>query len=95
MAAQHNVDPGPTRDRLTALGSLGVLNEGQVERLTASYHLLAGLKVRREIALEHPYLNPASLAENDRKKFKSALEAVRDLQRVVRCVFLGKDRKIV
>lgn len=95
LAAQHNVDPGPTRDRLTALGSLGVLNEGQVERLTASYHLLAGLKVRREIALEHPYLNPASLAENDRKKFKSALEAVRDLQRVVRCVFLGKDRKIV
>jgi CBS domain-containing protein len=92
LAAQSNLDPGPTLDRLAALGSLGVLEGAQVDRLTASYHVLSGLKVRREIALEHPYLDPATLTEPDREKLKAALEAVRQLQRVIRCGFLGKER---
>ena len=92
LSAQHNLESGATLDRLAALGSLGVLAEEQVARLAASYHLLAGLKVRREIALEHPYLDPSTLAEAEREKLKAALDAVRQLQRLVRCEFLGKER---
>jgi CBS domain-containing protein len=92
LAAQSDLEPGPTLDRLVALGSLGILEEEQVERLSVSYHVLSGLKVRREIALQHPYLDPATLAESEREKLKSALESVRQLQRFLRCIFLGKDR---
>ena len=91
LAAQYGIEPGPTLDRIAALGSVKVLEEAQAERLVAAYHLLAGLKVRREIALEHPYLDPASLADSEREKLKEAFEAVRQLQRLVRCLFLGKD----
>ena len=92
LSAHHDLEPGSTLDRLGALNSLGVWETGQYEQLVAAYHLLAGLKVRREIALEPPYLDPASLTEGDREKLKAALEAVRQLQRSVRCEFLGKDR---
>jgi CBS domain-containing protein len=90
LAAQHNLEPGPTLERLAALGSLGVLEEARVARLIASYHVLAGLKVRREIALEHPYLDPAVLSDGEREKLKDALDAVRQLQRLVGYLFLGK-----
>ena len=92
LAAHYGLESGSTLERLTALGSLEVLKGAQVEQLAAAYHELAGLKVRREIALEHPYFNPASLPEADRSRLKAALEAVRQLQRLIRCVFLGKDR---
>jgi CBS domain-containing protein len=94
LAARHSVDHGPTLGRLSALGSLGVLKTEQVEKLVASYHELAGLKVRREIALESPYLNPASLAKADRKRLMAALESVQQLQRLVRSRFLGKHPKM-
>ena len=93
LAARYGVDHGSTLDRLAALGSLEVLAGEHVERLVASYHELAGLKVRREIALEHPYLDPARLADDDRKRLIAALEAVRQLQRLIRGVFLGKSRQ--
>jgi CBS domain-containing protein len=91
LAAQYRLDPGSTLDRLGALRSHGVLDRAQLERLTASYHQLAGLKIRREIALEHPYLDPATLPEAEREKLKESLEAVRQLLRVVRYIFLSKD----
>lgn len=90
LAAQYGLDPGSTLERLAALGALGVLQVAQVELFAASYHVLAGLKVRREIALESPYFDPSSLPEQERESLKKALEAVRQLQRVVRCAFLGK-----
>jgi len=93
LAAQHDLDPGPTLDRLAALRSVGVLEEALAERLSASYHLLAGLKIRREIALEHPYLNPASLTDSENQNLKKALETVRQLQRLIRRLYLGKARK--
>jgi len=93
LAAQHHLEPGPTLERLGALGSLGALEAERVERLTASYHQLAGLKLRREIALESPWLDPARLSECERERLKEALDSVRQLQRLVRCVFLGKDLK--
>jgi CBS domain-containing protein len=92
LSAHRDLQPGSTLDRLSALHALGAWETGQYEQLVASYHLLAGLKVRREIALEHPYLDPARLTEADREKLKAALEAVRQLQRLVRYEFLGKDR---
>jgi len=92
LAAQYGLDPGSTLERLAALGALGVLQTAQVERFAASYHVLAGLKVRREIALESPYFDPNSMPEQERDSLKKALEAVRQLQRVVRCTFLGKKR---
>ena len=90
LAAQHNLEPGPTLERLAALGSLGVLEEARVARLIASYHVLAGLRVRREIALEHPYLDPAMLSDGEREKLKDALDTVRQLQRLVGYLFLSK-----
>jgi CBS domain-containing protein len=91
LAAHYNLEAGSTLDRLTELASLKALDLAQVERLSRSYHVLASLKVRREIALEHPYLDPASISEGEREKYKEALEAVRQLQRVARCLFFGKD----
>jgi len=91
LAAQHHLGPGSTLERLSALGDLGVLEAERVERLTASYHLLAGQKLRREIALESPWFDPAGLSDSEREKLKEALDAVRQLQRLVRCIFLGKD----
>ena len=91
LATRYHLDHGPTLDRLRALGSLGVLKGAQVEQLAASYHELAGRKVRREIALEGPFLNPSSLTVGERTRLIAAFEAVRQLQRLVRCIFLGKD----
>lgn len=93
LAAQHGLEPGPTLDRLAALRTLGVLEEKLAEGLCASYHVLAGLKIRKEIALEEPCLNPASLPAGERQRLKSALEAVRQLQELVRRVFPSKVRK--
>jgi CBS domain-containing protein len=84
LAVQHGLDAGPTLGRLAALGSMGILEKDLVERLEAAYHLLASLKIGKEIALEQPYLNPADLTAADQQKLKGALEAVRQLQRVVR-----------
>jgi CBS domain-containing protein len=95
LAAQHDLDPGPTLDRLSELRSLGKLEEALAERLAASYHLLAGLKIRREIALESPFVNPASLSQSESRNLKSALEAVRQLQRLIRRLILGKGRNRV
>lgn len=83
LAMQHDLDTGPTLDRLAALGSLEVLEEQLVERLEVAYRLLAGLKINKEIALQQPYLNPTALTAVERQKLKGALEAVRQLQRVV------------
>lgn len=92
LAAQNGLAPGCTVDRLNVLGTLEVLDEAQVERLSSAYHVLAGLKVRREIALEQPYLDPATLSEPERERLKESLESVRQVQRLVRCVFLGRER---
>lgn len=92
LAVQYKLEPGSTLDRLSALGALGVFETAQLEPLVAAYHLLAGMKVRREIALEPPYFNPAGLPEAEREKLKGALESVRQLQRTVRSVFFGKER---
>jgi len=92
LAARHGLDPGSTVERLNALATLGTLDTPQAERYKTAYHTLAGFKVRREIALEQPYLNPTLLPDQERERLKEALEAVRQLQRLVRCVFLGRDR---
>ncbi|GFO67067.1 hypothetical protein GMLC_06460 [Geomonas limicola] len=91
LAARHGLESGPTLDRIAALATLGGLTVAQAERFSAAYHVLAGFKVRREIALEHPYLSPAALAETDRERLKEAFESVRQLQRLLRCRFLGKE----
>jgi CBS domain-containing protein len=92
LSAQYQLEPGSTLDRLAALGELGIFEAAQLEQIVAAYHLLAGMKVRREIALESAYFDPASLSEGEREKLKGALEAVRQLQRVARNVFFGKER---
>jgi len=92
LSAQYRLEPGSTLDRLAGLGSVGVFEGAQQEQLVAAYHLLAGMKVRREIALEPPYVDPAVLSEGEREKLKGALEAVRQLQRTVRNIFFGKER---
>jgi CBS domain-containing protein len=92
LAAQYPIEPCPTPERIAALERAGVLTRDQADRLTGAYHLLAGLKVRREIALESPYQDPRKLGDEERENVKQSLESVRQLQRVVRCSFLGKDR---
>ncbi|GFO58261.1 hypothetical protein GMST_05860 [Geomonas silvestris] len=92
LAAQLDLETGPTLERIAALATLGVFTGGQAERFSAAYQVLAGFKVRREIALEQPYLSPAALAEGDRERLKEALESVRQLQRLLRCRFQGKER---
>jgi CBS domain-containing protein len=92
LATHYRMEPGSTLERLAALGAAGVFEGGQREQLEAAYHHLAGRKVRREIALESPYCDPAGLTEGEREKLKGALEAVRQLQRTVRAVFFGKER---
>ena len=92
LAAQYDLEHAPTLDRIEALGSRGVLEKSLVNSLASSYHLLAGMRLRREIALESPYIDPATLSESERDQLKGALESVRQLQRLVRCLFLGKDR---
>lgn len=92
LAVQHELDPGATLGRLAALGSLEVLEKGLVARLEAAYHLLATLKIGKEIALEHPSLDPAGLTADERHKVKRALEAVRQLQCHVRRALLDKGR---
>lgn len=89
LAAHHDLDSLSTLDRLTQLQFLGVLELSRVERLSAAYHLLAGLKVRREIAMEQPFLNPDQLPESEREKLREALEEVRQLQRFLRSALLG------
>lgn len=92
LAAQLGLETGPTLERIAALATLGVFTAAQAERFSAAYQVLAGFKVRREIALEQPYLRPAALAEGDRERLKEALESVRQVQRLLRCRFQGKDR---
>jgi CBS domain-containing protein len=87
LSVQYSLEPGSTLDRLAALGVLGVFEGAQQEQLVIAYHQLAGMKVRREIALEPPYLDPAGLSEAEREKLKGALEAVRQLQKTVRTIF--------
>ena len=94
LAMQHDLEPGPTLDRLKALSTLGVLAEQFVERIEAAYHLFAGLKIGKEIVLERPYISPAGLPAVERKKLKNALEAIRQLQRVVRRTLSGKPRSM-
>ncbi|OGU11539.1 MAG: hypothetical protein A2075_23300 [Geobacteraceae bacterium GWC2_58_44] len=84
LAMQHDLNPGPTLERLTALSTLRILEEPYVKRIEAAYHLLAGLKIGKEIALEQPYICPAGLTPVERQKLKAALETVRHLQRLVR-----------
>ena len=84
LAMQHDLEPGPTLERLRALSFLRVLEEPFAQRVEAAYHLLAALKIGREIVLEKPYLNPAGLPTNERQKLKEALGTVRQLQRLVR-----------
>jgi CBS domain-containing protein len=87
LSVQYRLEPGSTLDRLAALGAVGVFEGPQQEQLIAAYHQLAGMKVRREIALEPPYFDPAGLSEAEREKLKGALEAVRQLQKTVRTIF--------
>jgi CBS domain-containing protein len=91
LSVQYSLEPGSTLDRLAALGVLGVFEGAQQEQLVMAYHQLAGMRVRREIALEPPYLDPAGLSEVEREKLKGALEAVRQLQKTVRTIFAEKN----
>jgi len=84
LALQHGIESGATLERLDALDSLGALEKTLVQRLEAAYHLLAGLKIGKEIALEQPYLKPGELPPAERRNLKMALEAVRQLQRAIR-----------
>jgi CBS domain-containing protein len=84
LAVQHDLEPGPTLDRLASLATLRVLEKGLVERLEVAYHQLASLKIEKEIALEQPYLNPTTLTVTEQQKLKRSLEAIRQLQRVIK-----------
>jgi CBS domain-containing protein len=84
LSLQYGLEAAPTLDRLAALGGLGVLENDLVERLQGAYHLLAGRKIAKEIALEPPYLDPSQLSATEQQKLKESLESVRQLQRVIR-----------
>ena len=92
LSVQYRLESGSTLDRLAALGAIGVFEGVQQEQLVAAYHMLAGMKVRREIALESPYCDPAGFSEGEREKLKGALETVRQLQRTARTIIFGKER---
>jgi CBS domain-containing protein len=84
LSVQHGLAPAPTLDRLAALRTLGALDPGLVDRLEFSYHLLASLKIGKEITLQQPLVYPSQLSVMEQQKLKEALESVRQLQRVIR-----------
>jgi CBS domain-containing protein len=84
LSVQHGLEAVATVDRLAALRALGVLDAGLAERLESSYHLLAGLKIGKEITLQQPLVYPSQLSVTEQQKLKEALESVRQLQRVIR-----------
>jgi len=92
LAVQHDLDPGPTLDRLAALRALGVLEEELAKRLEDAYHQLATLRIGKQIALEQPYIKPGSLSSVEQQKLKASLESVRQLQRTLRRALLLSSR---
>ncbi|HJV66088.1 MAG TPA: putative nucleotidyltransferase substrate binding domain-containing protein [Geomonas sp.] len=93
LAMQHDVELGTTLARLEALSAIGALEEQLVRRLQAAYHQLAGLKIGKEIALQPAYLDPSELSILEQQKLRAALEAVRQLQRVIKRGELAKARR--
>ncbi|GFO55812.1 hypothetical protein GMSM_28190 [Geomonas sp. Red276] len=93
LALQEGLDVASTLDRLVILKEMEVLHSGLAERVEAAYHLLAGIKVKKEIALEPAYVTPGSLTAAEQHELKGALEAVRQLQRQVRRILSSKKRK--
>ena len=93
LALQQDLDPAPTLERLSALTQLRVLEEPFAKRLEGAYHLLAGLKIGREMVLEKPYINLASLPATQQQKLKEALRSVSQLQRHLRRMLVKLRRR--
>jgi CBS domain-containing protein len=92
LSVQHGLEPAPTLERLAALRAMGVVEAGLSQRLEYSYHLLAGLKIGREITLQQPLVYPSQLPVAEQQKLKEALESVRQLQRAIRRAQLHDTR---
>ncbi|MCM0084455.1 DUF294 nucleotidyltransferase-like domain-containing protein [Geomonas sp. Red32] len=95
LALQEGLDAASTLDRLTVLKEMEVLHSVLAERVEAAYHMLAGIKVKKEIALEPAYVTPGALTAREQHELKGALEAVRQLQRQIRRILSSRKRRPV
>ena len=95
LALAHGVAATGTPARIDALAAAGVLDADERDWLRASFHLIAGLVIRQQVAdfragREVGYwLDPASLRTRERDRLVDDLRAIEALRRRVRSDFTG------
>ncbi|ACM20028.1 nucleotidyltransferase DUF294, putative [Geotalea daltonii FRC-32] len=92
LAVHHSLVETGTVERIKGLVNAGHLGVDLADRLLKAYHLFAGYRIKQSMEAEdykvnELYLNPDELGEEEAFLFKSGLEAVINLQKIVYQVF--------
>ncbi|UFS68865.1 DUF294 nucleotidyltransferase-like domain-containing protein [Geomonas sp. RF6] len=93
LAVQHGLEAAPTAGRIEALEAIGALEEDLARALSDAHDLFGTLKIRKEIALQPPYVDPAELTPAEQQRLRAGLESVRRLQKATRRVLATQKRK--
>lgn len=93
LSVEHGLETAPTVERIRALGSLGVLDQEMVGLLCDAADLFEMLKIRKEIALQPPYLDPDEITPHERYRLRIGLDAVRRLQKATKRALAARKRR--